>query len=282
MVITAIAMKKTCWDRANNNENHLIIKKAGKRVSSHFLPLSHSAQCSRFTTRPCQTLKFMKQKAAISHLDKTIWSQAFYTGILLPLKFQALLNFSRDWNGLWKKWGSLMVPVEEREMGLCCPQELWEAACGTGSGIYFRNCVKPEKRANPNKMFVFAEEHPASVTLTNAGFGQDALSGIPLQSHIQLPQLTEKMKTLLECVWGRAFVCLWAAWWFWAFWLWLGGFFFSKKWQCNVKYSMAFLGCVGFILTDPWGKIMIIPLLQTHKQWHGERDSARYHSISFM
>lgn len=52
-------------------------------------------------------------------------------------------------------------------------------------------------------MFVFAQKHPASVTLTNAVFGQDALSEIPLQSHTQL-QLTENMETLLEGVymWG--------------------------------------------------------------------------------
>lgn len=68
--------------------------------------------------------------------------------------------------------------------------------------------VKPEKTANPNKMFVFAEKHPASVTPTNAVFGQAALSEIPLQPHIQLPQLTDKTKTLLEgvCVWW-GFVC---------------------------------------------------------------------------
>lgn len=32
------------------------------------------------------------------------------------------------------------------------------------------HCVKPEETANPNRMFVFAEKHPASVTLTNAVF----------------------------------------------------------------------------------------------------------------
>lgn len=79
------------------------------------------------------------------------------------------------------------------------------------------HCVKPEETGNPNRMFVFAEKHPASVTLTNAVFfGQDALSEIPLQSHIQLPQLTEKMKTLLEgvCVGG---IDGWVGWGFWGF-----------------------------------------------------------------
>lgn len=107
-------------------------------------------------------------------------------------------------------------------------QELWWAACGTGSGIYFRNCALCQawkKPANLNKMFVFAEKHPASATLTNAVFGQDTLSETSLQSHCSSTynshKLTEKMKTLLEGVCGGG--CLFVSclefldfwWWFW-------------------------------------------------------------------
>lgn len=93
-----------------------------------------------------------------------------------------------------------MVPVEGRgEMGLCCEELPVGQAVAPISGTV--HTVKPEETANPNKMFEFAEKHPASVTLTI--FGQAALSEIPLQSHTQLPQLTEKMKILLEGVCGR-------------------------------------------------------------------------------
>lgn len=117
-------------------------------------------------------------------------------------------------------------------------QELWWAACGTGSGIYFRNCALCQawkKPANLNKMFVFAEKHPASATLTNAVFGQDTLSETSLQSHCSSTynshKLTEKMKTLLEgvCV-GE---CLWVAW---NFWIFGGGFGFLVVVRCFVFF----------------------------------------------
>lgn len=100
MVITAIAVKKTCWDGANNNVIHLIRKAGWEEGLITFSSLPHSVQRFRFTTKTRCTLKLLKQKVAISHLDNAIWSQGFHMGILLSLEFQALLNFCSDWNGL--------------------------------------------------------------------------------------------------------------------------------------------------------------------------------------
>lgn len=159
--------------------------------------------------------------------------------------------------------------LQRRERWACAvpsqQQELWWAACGTGSGIYFRNCALCQAWGNskPKQNVCVCRKascqcHSNKRCLWPGCFVWNSFAVLTYNSHSWL----KKMKTLLEgmCVGG---VCLfWVAWGLGDFWWRLGGVFSKKTWQCDVKYSMAFVGCIGFILTDPWGTTIIIPLLQ--------------------